>query len=297
VSRVFFLALALSCAGLTALLALTFYALRLDAPIFCSLTLYTWSLMSGLSLLLWTFFHYSRSSPADVPSIQLPHAIVGDLDSLHSESRSYFAQRAVPIHQHVDTESTDFGKGLEFLRSNLSRRSHGAGESADKTRDNSIDKPADSSPADSSLLDIDVVVFGGLGGRADHAFGTLNDLYQASDAGFAGSSSAGSRKGNIYLLTAESLIFVLEPGLNIIATPVSVTALGENIGIVPLGAPAVIATKGLQWDVEDYHTAFGGKVSTSNHIRHDTVEVSTDQRVLCCLELGADLGLKPNLTP
>ena len=41
---------------------------------------------------------------------------------------------------------------------------------------------------------------------------------------------------------------------------------GPTCGLVPLGAPAVLTTRGLHWDVTDWPSAFGGRVSTSNRV-------------------------------
>ena len=58
------------------------------------------------------------------------------------------------------------------------------------------------------------------------------------------------------------------------------------MGIVPLGGSAKITTEGLEWDVRDWETRFGGRVSTSNHIRARKVVVWTDERVLFMVEVG-----------
>ena len=47
-----------------------------------------------------------------------------------------------------------------------------------------------------------------------------------------------------------------------VATPFE----GPTCGLVPLGETCVITTKGLKWDVTSWTTAFGGSVSTSNHV-------------------------------
>ena len=129
--------------------------------------------------------------------------------------------------------------------------------------------------------------------------------------------------GNLYLISEESITFVLQEGKNIIHTPATnrpdtdvsldqgSTAtenqsplkrkrdqksgtemeyfFEENIGIIPLSASASITTKGFEWDVEDWHTEIGGQLSTSNHIRADKVEVSTSAAVLFTVELAQRL--------
>ena len=71
-----------------------------------------------------------------------------------------------------------------------------------------------------------------------------------------------------------------------IRTPLGPGLLGENVGIIPVARPAVITTRGLEWDVEGWATEFGVQVSTSNHVRGGVVEVETTERVLFTVELA-----------
>ena len=117
--------------------------------------------------------------------------------------------------------------------------------------------------------------------------------------------SSAQSAGNLYLVSEESLTFILQPGRNVIHTPGvdgprpqdestlssndtpgDDDLLEENIGIIPLSGPARITTRGFEWDVEDWHTEIGGQISTSNHIRDDIVEVQTDVPVLFTVELA-----------
>lgn len=161
-----------------------------------------------------------------------------------------------------------------------------------------------------------MIVLGGLGGRVDQAFSQIHHLYTASTS----SPPAADRPpGDLYLISEESITFLLQTGLNTILTPggsllekqsrriaasrreahrdsatESTVALdegpelylSENVGIIPVGGCAVIDTKGLEWDVHDWKTEFGGQVSTSNHIRAESIEVKTTMPVLFTMELA-----------
>ena len=61
----------------------------------------------------------------------------------------------------------------------------------------------------------------------------------------------------------------------------------KYVGILPLKEPSRITTVGLEWDVEDWPTEFGGQMSTSNHVLPDTrvVEVATTRDVLFTIAL------------
>jgi len=133
---------------------------------------------------------------------------------------------------------------------------------------------------DMRMPPLDVVVLGGLGGRADQAFSQLHHLYAASQ------DPSLSKLGHLYLVTPESIICLLEKGLNRICTPVGLGQFTENVGIIPIARPSIITTRGLEWDVTDWPTEFGGQISTSNHIKRDIVEVETTERVLFTVELA-----------
>lgn len=124
------------------------------------------------------------------------------------------------------------------------------------------------------------IVFGGLGGRADQAFAQIHQLYMAA-------LKPALDCGDVYLFTPSSVIFILEEGENVIKTPLSCGALDESVGIIPILGPAKITTKGLEWDVEDWHTSFEAEMSTSNHIKADQIMVKASHRVLFTLHLAS----------
>lgn len=62
---------------------------------------------------------------------------------------------------------------------------------------------------------------------------------------------------------------------------------GKHVGIIPLKEPSRITTRGLGWDVTDWETQMGGRLSTSNHVLPETrwVEVETTKDVLFTIAL------------
>lgn len=60
---------------------------------------------------------------------------------------------------------------------------------------------------------------------------------------------------------------------------------GPACGIIPVGEPNVITTKGLVWDVSDWETSFGGRMSTSNLLKEETVNVMAKELVLFTVEI------------
>jgi len=190
---------------------------------------------------------------------QGPNTIIGDLDSLRPETEQFFRDRGTDILRDNDLYSTDFTKALKHISSKTKR-----------WLDYSHQRTGRQEQA------LKVLIFGGLGGRADQAFSQIHHLYMAvQDPSLA--------QLDLYLMAGDSVIFALNQGANVVETPQNL--LGENIGIIPIGRPARITTKGLEWDVQDWETTFGGQMSTSNWIRAPQIEVETNERVLFTVEI------------
>ena len=182
---------------------------------------------------------------------QIPEIICGDFDSVRPEILAYYQSKGVKIVKDGDQYSTDLQKCLKQI-------SQAAG-------------------SDGCL---DIVILGGLSGRADQAFSLIHQLYTVA----CNNDEVMRAIGDLYLVTRESLIFVLKKGCNRIFTPLGPGLFTPNVGIIPIGRPSVITTHGLEWDVSDWPTEFGHQISTSNHIVANTVEVETTERVLFTME-------------
>ncbi|TPX10290.1 uncharacterized protein E0L32_008695 [Thyridium curvatum] len=177
--------------------------------------------------------------------------VIGDLDSLSDEARDYFSSLPSPttvIHD-PDQYSTDFTKAVRHIRT--------------------TQKPSS------------IVALGGLGGRVDQGLSQLHHLFLfQQDAEYS--------QGRFYLLSDESLTFVLKTGKHRIhVRGSSRQVFGKHVGIIPLRGKSIISTKGLEWDVTDWTTEIGGQLSTSNHILPETsvVEVETNNDVLFTVAL------------
>lgn len=125
---------------------------------------------------------------------------------------------------------------------------------------------------------------GGLGGRVDQGLSQLHHLYLfQTDLNYA--------EGRMFLVSGESLTFLLKAGGHRIHVREKGKGKGgvfdKYVGIVPVKEPSVISTKGLEWDVTDWKTEFGGMISTSNHVLPDTevVEIETTRDVLFTIAL------------
>ncbi|KAH6631287.1 thiamine pyrophosphokinase [Chaetomium tenue] len=212
--------------------------------------------------------------------------IIGDLDSLTPAVQSYYESQKTSgpqtqVIRDPDQESTDFGKAVAYIRQHY--------HTTTPTTTNS-------SIPDGNPKPLDIVAIGGLGGRVDQGLSQLHHLYLfQTDARYA--------DGRMYLFSGESLTFLLKAGRHRIRVREgSVVSggggggggnggggdvFGKHVGILPVGAASRITTRGLEWDVEDWETRFGGRVSTSNHVLPTTevVEVETTEEVLFTIAL------------
>ncbi|MCJ1282135.1 hypothetical protein MMC26_001458 [Xylographa opegraphella] len=209
----------------------------------------------------------------------IPHAVCGDMDSVRADVLEHYSNLGTKVYKDPDQYSTDLTKCLRHLSSPewkqyTFRHWERYRILSPQNRD------AEVAHQSSLSLDatLDVLVVGSLGGRADQAFSFIHHLYAVHEDPLI-------RCGDVYLLAPESVMFLLREGRNRILTPVATSLLGENVGIIPVARPAVISTRGLEWDVQAWKTEFGGQVSTSNHVRSESVDVTTTERVLFTVEL------------
>ena len=198
----------------------------------------------------------------------MPNLICGDLDSITADNLAYYRHKGVRIEVMPDQNSTDFTKALRFVSENR----------VEVLQDLNL-----LTYTEVEAAIVDTVVFGGLGGRADQAFSQLHHLYTAQQ-------DPTLNCGDIYLFTPESIIFLLHKGGNVIRVPLRAGQFGHNVGLIPLGGPAMISTHGLEWDVEDWETEIGRQISTSNHVQEELVCVTTTAPILCTLELADKSG-------
>ncbi|EHA23846.1 hypothetical protein ASPNIDRAFT_180383 [Aspergillus niger ATCC 1015] len=228
-----------------------------------------------------------------------PTTIIGDLDSIHPDIKSHYQSHGVNVIYHHDDYSTDFTKALRYIRANTSEILSSSAASSTPDHDQANNTHQQYNQDDS----LSILILGGLGGRVDQAFSQIHHLYSNSTIPSSPSSSSSTEEarkrgeGALYLVSEESITFILHPGKNVIRTPgvkrggikereEGYYLLEENVGIIPLSGMERITTKGFQWDVESWATEIGGQISTSNHIRAEEVEVTAGGAVLFTVELA-----------
>lgn len=207
---------------------------------------------------------------SDQGALQMPSAICGDLDSVSAQVRAYYESKGAHIHFDSDQDSTDLDKCLHYI-SNLINVA-GAKESLSAERN----EHPHSQVANPLTRGTSVAIFGSLGGRADQALALLHRLYKLD------SDENMSNLGDLYLILPDSIIFVLGKGRHVILTPVGPGCFDpDGVGIVPLdGRPVFITSRGLKYEMKNWKAEFGVRISTSNSIVGNSVELEVTGRVI-----------------
>ncbi|KAF2157426.1 thiamine pyrophosphokinase [Myriangium duriaei CBS 260.36] len=177
----------------------------------------------------------------------IPEEITGDLDSLRPDVKAFYTKHRTAIVHDTDQYSTDFEKALSRVTA--------------------------------SMVGVkDVLVLGSLSGRVDHGLGLLSGFYREVKR---------RPEMRLWLFSEASVSFVLPVGESRVKVERSTGLVTENVGVLPVFGPARITLEGFEWDVQDWETEMGGKVSTSNHAKEDVVVVKTDKAVLFTIERRA----------
>ncbi|KAI8259772.1 Thiamine pyrophosphokinase 3 [Colletotrichum sp. SAR11_239] len=174
------------------------------------------------------------------------------LECRHPAAKDFYTNLEKPaqIVHMPDQISTDFGKSIRWIRS--------------------------------QHPNVDIVALGGLGGRVDQGLSQVHQLYLSQPG-------PGYDEGKMYLVSGQSLTFLLKPGIHSIKVREGgEDVFGKHVGIIPIGGTSYITTEGLEWDVVDWETKFGGHMSTSNHVLPETkvVKIGTTETVLFTIALA-----------
>ncbi|KAI8358411.1 thiamine pyrophosphokinase [Blakeslea trispora] len=170
----------------------------------------------------------------------------GDLDSIRPDVQAYYESKNVRITKVNDQDSTDFMKCVALLH----EKEQEQGEI------------------------YDIVATPALGGRFDQTISNIHLLYTVKD-------HVGRRA---ILVSDENLTMLLDKGKHHIHCQLDIE--GPTCGIMPIGAPAILTTKGLRWNLTNTKCALGGILSTSNIVDNDLIEIETDAPVVWTIEIN-----------
>ncbi|KAJ1919390.1 cAMP-dependent protein kinase subunit [Mycoemilia scoparia] len=170
-----------------------------------------------------------------VLSRYIPDAVVGDLDSIFSHVKDFYNEKGSEINKIVDDNSTDFMKTISYINDR-----HGK--------------------------DVVIIVFGGFGGRLDHAMHTLRIL----------NNEVHSHRS--IMVSDECITFAIPKGTTQIMF--SKDFDGPACGLLPLAGPITLSTQGLRWNLDNHPSSFEGLMSTSNIIDGPKVIVDTTNTLI-----------------
>lgn len=121
----------------------------------------------------------------------------------------------------------------------------------------------------------EILVLGTFAGRVDQGLGLLHEMFreEMKDSGL-----------RFWLFSECNVSFILKDTHSVIRGLLSSRSFTENVGIIPVYGPATITTSGLEWDVQDWGTQMGHRVSTSNHVKADEVRICTNAPILFTIE-------------
>jgi thiamine pyrophosphokinase len=204
--------------------------------------------------------------------------VIGDFDSMDSGLKQYFKNKGTEIIRDDDQYSTDFTKAVKyaktFERPTDSEWSPSSGTHQAKLKN-----------AKSLQTPLNIMCLGGLGGRVDQGLSQLHHLYMFQQ-------EPNYSSGKMFLVSSEAITFVLKTGKHKIKVRDGshLIRLGKHVGIIPIKEPSVITTNGLEWDVTDWATEFGGQISTSNHVKDDWAFIETTKDVIFTIDLVINLS-------
>jgi thiamine pyrophosphokinase len=194
------------------------------------------------------------SSDRDESQLYFPDYVCGDLDSADIDILKLYEARGSIRIQLYNQDLTDFEKTLRFAVNCIRNGQLDTGlvNHSDQSSEFSLTEDRIASLRPASFDQIYTVC--DFGGRLDHAISNLNTLYSQCVS-----------EMNAFILSSESVTFLLKKGLNVIyADDGDLFAPARYCGFFPFGREAVVSTYGLKWNLTRKTMKFGSFVSSSN---------------------------------
>ena len=186
----------------------------------------------------------------------VPDVIIGDLDSLKSEIKALAVGQSTVIHDKCQ-DTTDLQKALSYVLNNK------------KTN-----------PPASGTHEL-VVIYGagGLKSRFDHVMSQISALYEFTPQ-FAALNI------RLVLLFDHNLCELLLPGSHGLSPSRVFEGAGTHCGLIPFLPVQSISTTGLEWNMENQKSTFGGMMSTCNKLTGAEVTIKTSEPVIWTTSFG-----------
>ncbi|XP_050509968.1 thiamin pyrophosphokinase 1 [Diabrotica virgifera virgifera] len=173
-----------------------------------------------------TWLTMNESEFGDIPH---PDLITGDMDSIKQDILDHYKGiSATTIVRTPDQNETDFFKSLIELQNHCS----------------------------SNDIKLDTIyVLSDTSGRLDQVMANINTLYKVRNI---------MSDIDIFLIAASSVSWLLDTGSHEITLPQELIKSKSWCALLPVGAPSIVTTSGLKWNLDEDTLEFGGIVSSSN---------------------------------
>ncbi len=187
--------------------------------------------------------------------LYLPHYIIGDLDSLENDVRSWYESHGVEVIPQTTQYATDLNKCLDAVEVYYNLKDLNQ-EFVVKEIDH-YDGLIKLHSNIKSHNAIQCVLLGAIDGRFDHTIQSISLLFNLSKT---------NPNLRLYYLSPTDLIFMIPKGVNHLEYENLSAIHGSNCGLLPLGGPVKLTTHGFKWDVANWESSIKGSVSSSNRL-------------------------------
>jgi len=179
----------------------------------------------------------------------IPHALVGDFDSIRSDVFEYYKGKDVQTFHDKCQDDSDLEKCLRHLQNKFQDEIL-----VNKTKFYKI------------------LITGALGGRLDHTLNNIHILHKFAE------KFTDHENVSLHLMDNDSMGTCLLPGKTQYIRS-KVFEQDAGCGIFPLmGEQAHVQTKGLKWNIgHGNHLSFKKFVSSSNEMTSEVIEFETDK--------------------
>lgn len=182
-----------------------------------------------------------------------PDHVVGDFDSLAAPDKQKLTAAGVSMTRLPTAK--DMTDGEAAVRWAIERRT-----TSPRTEDAGRDAP-DGGAKSTRAPRHDIVIAGGLGGRFDHALGSVILLEQLLLAGLDG-----------FITDGRQQVFLLYDGLQVAGHP------GDLLSVVPLGAKVSgLGVRGARWPLHDFTLRASSTLTISNEFSAPLARFSVRQ--------------------
>jgi thiamine pyrophosphokinase len=229
----------------------------------------------------------------------IPDLITGDLDSLLPDTRTYYQQRGVEIVRVPDQDRNDLDKAVTAVLRHFDTNAGGSDDDDDDGQP----------PQQQHQIRIRCVVYGAFGGRFDQEMASFQALYKYQNM----TNNTTTASLQLVFYDDHTMAFLLPPDccnhvhLALQSTTTTTTkdddsnnnnntnrcclpSEGPVCGLIPLGgAVDSVTTTGLQWNLQNQGTSFGGLVSTSNCAVNRVVTVTSSQPLVFTAQVHAGI--------